>query len=269
MLSFPNAKINIGLYITGTQDNGYHNIETVFYPVPLYDILEVVPTEKQTEIHLSGIKIPGSPSDNLVLKAWKLLHDKHQIPPVKIYMHKHIPAGSGLGGGSSDAAFFLQNLNKQFKLGLPAEKLMTLALKLGSDCPFFVQNKPVFATNRGEIMEEIKLNLEGKYVMIVFPDIHIDTGGIFSKITISPADYELRDLHTIPVSSWKNYINNRFETVVFNMHPQLKKIKTQLYDAGADYAQLTGTGSAIYGIFSHKPDINQNHLSYNYIVKQL
>ncbi|MDA3820142.1 MAG: 4-(cytidine 5'-diphospho)-2-C-methyl-D-erythritol kinase, partial [Candidatus Delongbacteria bacterium] len=132
MLSFPNAKINIGLYITGKQTNGYHNIETIFYPVPLYDILEIVPTEKHTEIHLSGIKIPGSSSDNIVLKAWELLHKNYQIPPVKINLHKHIPAGSGLGGGSSDAAFCLQNLNKQFNLGLPADKLMTLALELGS-----------------------------------------------------------------------------------------------------------------------------------------
>lgn len=269
MLSFPHAKINIGLYITGKQTNGYHNIESIFYPVPLYDILEIVPAEEQTKIQLSGIKIPGSAGDNLVLKAWKLLHHKYQIPPVKINLHKHIPAGSGLGGGSSDAAFCLQNLNKQFHLGLHTDDLLNLALELGSDCPFFIRNTSVFATGRGEIMENIPLNLEGKFSLIVFPDIHIDTGTVFKNTDVIPAEYNLRHLHTIPLSSWKIHISNQFEPVVFNLYPHLKSIKNQLYEMGADYAQMTGTGSAIYGLFSTKPDIDKHDFPYKYALKQM
>ncbi|MFO7789738.1 MAG: 4-(cytidine 5'-diphospho)-2-C-methyl-D-erythritol kinase [Bacteroidota bacterium] len=258
MLSFPNAKINIGLYITGKQDNGYHNIETVFYPVPLYDILEVVPSEKRTTINLSGIKIPCAPEENLVFKAWKTLHKAYDIPPVKINLHKLIPPGGGLGGGSSDAAFCLSNLNKQFKLGLDDAQLMEFALRLGSDCPFFIKNRPVFAQGRGEITKNININLEGKHLLLVFPDIHINTGEFFKKTPIHAAGYDLRQLQVTDLSKWKHSIENKFEDYVFDTYPSLRNIKNELYKAGAEFAIMTGTGSVIYGIFTKKPNVKQH-----------
>jgi 4-diphosphocytidyl-2-C-methyl-D-erythritol kinase len=253
MLSFPNAKINIGLYVTSRRKDAYHNLETIFYPVPIHDILEIVPASEPTKLDTSGIFIPGSPESNLVLKAWKLLKEQHNLPDVKINLHKGIPAGAGLGGGSADAAFCLMNINKQFKLGLSENELLEYALKLGSDCPFFIKNKPVFATGRGEIMEDISLNLSGNYLVLLFPDIHISTGNAFSRITPQKAEFDLRRLAKLPKNDWQAMLSNDFELYAFEAHPVLAEIKHALTDAGAWYAQMSGSGSAVFGLFEKEP----------------
>ncbi len=255
MLSFPNAKINIGLYVTSRRKDGYHNLETVFFPVPVHDILEVVPANKATKLDTSGISIPGNPESNLVLKAWKLLKDDHKLPDVKINLHKGIPAGAGLGGGSADAACCLMNLNKQFELGLSDNQLLKYALMLGSDCPFFIKNKPVFATGRGEIMQEIPLNLSGNYLAIIHPDIHINTGSAFARIHPQKAGFDLRSLADLPKNNWKDSLSNDFELYAFEAHPVLEEIKHTLLDAGAWYAQMSGSGSSVYGLFENQPDL--------------
>ena len=253
MLCFPNCKINIGLFVTRRRDDGYHDIETVFYPVDKHDTLEIAPAN-ETKLHISGLSIAGNNSDNLVWKAYQLLKNRFpgKIPPLDIYLHKAIPMGSGLGGGSADGAFMLRLLNDQYKLGLTIEELVSLALQLGSDCPFFIYNKPQFATGRGEIMSDIPIDLSRYSIQLVCPHVHVSTAKAFSLLTPKPAPYDLRRLNELPIEEWKAIISNDFEEPVFQLHPKLRAIKDQLYEQGALYAAMSGSGSAIYGIFPEK-----------------
>lgn len=255
MLSFPNCKINLGLYITRRREDNYHDLETVFYSLPLHDALEVVPAAK-TQLHMSGLAIAGNDHDNLVWKAYELLNSAYpdKIPLLDIYLHKTIPMGAGLGGGSADGAYMLRLLNDYCNLGLTTQQLISYALQLGSDCPFFIKNTPQFATGRGEIMTDIPLNLSSYSIQLICPQVHVSTAKAFSMITPRPAAFDLRTLGDLPIEQWKTYISNDFETPVFNQYPVLATIKQQLYDQGALYAAMSGSGSSIFGIFpkAHK-----------------
>ncbi len=252
MLVFPNAKINIGLYITGRRADGYHNLETVFYPVNRKDALEIIPAKNnQTTLHITGGQVAGNPEENLVWKAWKLLQQAFpkQVFPVEIYLHKAIPMGAGLGGGSADAAFMLRLMNDYFQLELGADELSGYALQLGSDCPFFILNRPCFASGRGEALWPLTLDLSAYRIEIITPEIHCSTAAAFKAIQPKPAAYDLRSLATLPLSEWKEYIGNDFELPVFAQYPELKKHKEALYAEGALYASMSGSGSALFGIF--------------------
>ena len=262
MITFPNAKINIGLNILSRRADGYHNLQTVFYPVAVKDALEIIDTPEQdarVEFSSSGLVINGNQEDNLCIKAYHLLQrDFPQIKPVKVHLHKAIPMGAGMGGGSADAAFMLQLLNHKFQLGLSVAELVQYAGQLGSDCPFFILNKPCFATGRGEIMEPIQLDLSAYKILIVNPGVHINTGMAFSKINAGEHDTDLKKWIMQPVALWKNYIINDFERPVFDQYPEIAAIKDELYKNGALYASMTGSGSTVYGIFEADNQLSVN-----------
>ena len=256
MVVFPNAKINLGLNATDRRKDGYHNILSVFYPIDLCDGLEFIENLKseEDEIRLSGLPVPGNVDGNLCFKALALMRGVHAIPPLVIYLHKNIPMGAGLGGGSSDGSFFLQSLNSYFNIGLSQEFLKEMALKLGSDCPFFIENTPCAVSGRGEEIIPIPSVLKGKYIAVVFSDIHISTASAYLEMdlnhpNISPSEVVL----SMDLKDWRNVLHNDFERFAFREFPQLKEAKENLYKAGALYASMTGSGFAIYGIFEQRP----------------
>lgn len=231
------------------RSDGFHDLETVFYPLPLTDALEVI-TPGTLTFTGSGIAIPGNTADNLCLKAWQLLKkDFPELPEVNIHLHKHIPIGAGLGGGSADAAFILQLLNNRFQLALTEEQLISYAAILGSDCPFFIRNKPCYATGRGEILEPLALNLDTWSFLLIYPGIHVNTGWAFGRITPKVPEQSLRNSILEPVENWKTTISNDFEAPVFSAHPELAVVKETLYAHGAVYATMSGSGSAMVGLF--------------------
>jgi len=260
MICFPNCKINLGLYVTNKRNDGYHDLETVFFPLSAVaagnaylsfrDVLEIIPAG-EPGIHLSGLGVAGNAQDNLVWKAYQLLLSEFpgMIPALDIFLHKVIPMGAGLGGGSADGAFMLRLLNDQFRLGLSQEQLAGYALRLGSDCPFFIYNIPALATGRGEVLTPLSLNLSSCNIQLVCPAVHVSTASAFCLLKARPASFDLRLLDTLPLAEWKERLSNDFETTVFRIHPVLARIKQQLYAQGAIYASMSGTGSAIYGIF--------------------
>lgn len=253
MLRFPPAKINIGLFVTHKRDDGYHDLETIFYPVlSCKDALEIVPAKgKATQLYSSGLPVWGDAPNNLVLKAYELVEAFIGKPlnPIDIYLHKSIPMGAGLGGGSADGTYMLRMLNEYYQLGLSLETLLEMSLSLGSDCPFFLYDQPKFATGRGEHLFPIELNLTAYEIRLVTSDIHITTKTAFQHIQPKPASFDLRKLDVLDIENWKHYVVNDFEASIFKLHPELQHKKQQLYDEGAIYASMTGTGSTIYGIF--------------------
>jgi len=256
MICFPNCKINIGLYITEKRSDAYHNIETVFYPVPLCDILEITESSKN-EFTLSGLKIPGSRESNLCLEAYNIVKKEYDLPPVKIHLHKAIPAGAGLGGGSSDAAFMIELLNDTFSLNMTNTQMHDIAGVLGSDCSFFIENKPVFASNKGDVFEGINLDLSKYHILLVKPDINISTPVAYSMVKPRKAPFSLKNIDVKKINEWNNYIANDFEEPVFSKFPEIKMIKEKMLDLGAVYASMSGSGSAVYGIFeSHVETAN-------------
>ncbi|MCX8019344.1 MAG: 4-(cytidine 5'-diphospho)-2-C-methyl-D-erythritol kinase [Chitinophagaceae bacterium] len=253
MISFPNAKINLGLQILNKRQDGYHDLATVFQPVSFCDALEILPAEDkaaETTIEVSGLKWEGDTTNNLCLKAYRLLKKEFPwLPPVKMFLHKTIPMGAGLGGGSSNGAFTLKMLNELFNLRLDRQQLITYALSLGSDCPFFIVNKPCMAYGRGELLEEITLNLSGYRVVIVYPGIFVSTADAFSGITPRPPQKALKEIISRPVETWKDDLKNDFESTIFRAFPELENIKNELYRQGAVYASLSGSGSTVFGLF--------------------
>lgn len=251
MVIFPNCKINLGLRVVRKRTDGYHDLQTIFYPLPLHDVLEIVDTPNDsTTIHTKGLPIKGPVEKNLCLRAYQLLKkDFPSLPPVSIHLYKNIPMGAGLGGGSSNGAACLQLLNQKFQLGIPENDLIRYALELGSDCPFFILNKPCYAEGRGEQMELIRLDLSAYEFLLVNPGIHVSTATAFGEIEPALPDSNLKDLVQQPIQNWKNQIINDFEAPVFKKHPELAQIKSKLYDSGALYASMTGTGSTVYGVF--------------------
>lgn len=256
MIVFPNAKINLGLQVTAKRQDGYHDIATIFYPIPCTDVLEAVKTDTFS-FTSSGLTIDAPVEKNLCVKAWNVLNRDHHLTPVSLHLHKNIPMGAGLGGGSADGAFTLILLNKLFGLELSTEKLISYALELGSDCPFFILNQPVFATGRGEILSPLQIPaLAGKKMVLVNPGLHISTPWAFQQLTPKMPDLNLTELVQQPVTEWKGRLDNDFETVVFEKHPQLEGIRQKLYNLGALFSGMTGTGSTIYGIFDVLPELS-------------
>ena len=258
MLCFPNAKINLGLNVVSKRFDGYHNLETIFYPIDIKDALEVVPAAGEKGIFKqSGILLDGNPEQNLVIKAYLLLKKEYSIPEIDIYLRKNIPFGAGLGGGSADAAFMLKLLNNIYELHLPEDKLEELASQLGADCPFFIRNRPVFATGTGNIFTPVDLSLKGYYVVLVKPDIHVSTKEAYAMIRPQQAKLPLTEIIKNPVESWKDMMVNDFETSVFVQYPAINDIKEKLYELGAIYASMTGSGSSVFGIFREETDLSQ------------
>lgn len=259
MIDFPNAKINLGLHVTAKRTDGFHDIETVFYPVKFSDILEILTVDKPVKdlpsygFKSSGIKIPGNPADNLCVKAWSVLQKKYSLPVSVIHLHKVIPPGSGLGGGSSDATHVIKLINRLCKLGLKRSDLMEIASEIGSDCAFFVQNEPVLAFGKGDRFKKTEINLKGYFLRIVLPGIEVSTKLAYSKTTPKKPEQSLEEIIRLPVNKWRNSLVNDFEEPIFSIYPELKKIKDQLYVSGAVYASMSGSGSSIYGIYESPP----------------
>lgn len=270
MVSFPNAKINLGLNITEKRADGYHNLETVFLPVDIKDALEIIVDEtKETGVDFksTGLQIVGDISQNLCIRAYKLLSKDFKLPAIKMHLHKSIPMGAGLGGGSADGAFALQLINHTLQLNISSQQLLNYALQLGSDCPFFILNKTCFATNRGESLEAINVDLSGYQFVLINPQIHISTAWAFARITPQQPTTSIKQIIKQPIATWKNNLQNDFETAVMKEHLAIKNIKETLYNAGAIYASLTGTGSTVYGIFSQMFQPTNFRLPNNYMVK--
>lgn len=255
MICFPNAKINLGLDVVRRRADGYHDIETVMYPVrALRDALEFVPSGKSDELHLSGLKVPGDNGDNICLKALALLREDYEIPPLRIYLHKAIPMGAGLGGGSADAAFLLSALNAHFSLGLDQPALESRAATLGADCAFFVANQPAFAEGIGNLLTPVEEMLEGLHIAVVHAGLHISTAAAYAKIhPKQPASSAHQVVHSHPVSLWRHHLINAFEAHAFETFPALRIFRDKLYHAGAAYAAMTGSGSAVFGLFEEAP----------------
>lgn len=260
MIAFPNCKINIGLNIINKRDDGFHNLESIFYPVVLCDILEITENKnnKPTQIINTGLVIDCPLEKNLCYKAYQLLKKDFDLPEVTIHLHKIIPFGAGLGGGSSDAAFTITNLNSLFKLKLSNEKMREYAAILGSDCAFFIENKAAIATGRGEILHPIELDLSQYSIVLIKPNIHISTAEAYGGVKPSTPNYNLQSAINQPITEWKKSIKNDFEKHLFEKHPELSTIKEKLYKSGALYAAMSGSGSTVYGIFEKK--IQKEHL---------
>ena len=252
MIAFPNAKINIGLNVVSRRDDGYHNLETIFYPVKLADALELANSDT-TELTISGMTIGGDINHNLVLKAFRLLEADFSLPPVKFHLHKIIPFGAGLGGGSSDAAFALKLLNEYFQLQLSSERLTGYARKIGADCPFFIENRPVFATGIGDQFQPVHLNLDDFKILVVKPPFEVSTPEAYKNIIPAKPSFYLKEIENIPVEQWKDFVVNDFEKTVFPLYPEIESIKKALYEMGAVYASMSGSGSAVFAIFRHLP----------------
>ena len=262
MITFPHAKINIGLQVTERRPDGYHNLDTIFYPIPINDALEVIVAEGadyDCRLHISGIDIEGDTDNNLVVRAYRLLAADYTLPPVDIHLHKHIPTGAGLGGGSADAGFMLRLLNEMFELGIGTQQLEEYATRLGADCPFFITGTPVYATGIGNEFHPIDLNLEGWHLVVVKPDVFVSTKEAYSMVCPEKPEITLDKKIGMPIAKWKECITNDFEKGIFARHPELDDIKKKLYALGAKYAAMSGSGSALFGLFETPVEEVEKH----------
>jgi 4-diphosphocytidyl-2-C-methyl-D-erythritol kinase len=256
MVSFPPCKINLGLHILRKRPDGYHDLETCFLPVPWTDMLEIIPSSAFA-FSPSGLDIPGDASDNLCVRAYQLLQKDFSLPPVQIHLHKIIPTGAGLGGGSADAAYTLRLLNDIFNLNLSQSSLATYAARLGSDCAFFTQDQPMIGTGRGEILEAVDLSLAGKYLVICKPDTHISTAEAYAAITPQVPAVSIREIVTTrPLEEWWFHLRNDFESPIMAKHPVIKNTKDKFYIQGARYASMSGSGAAVFAIFDQDVEID-------------
>ncbi len=262
MVNFPNAKINIGLNIVGKRSDGFHDIVSCFYPIGWADALEILPQpnlhDQVVSFTSSGLTIPGDEGSNLCLKAYHLLAKDFTLPPVSIHLLKAVPIGAGLGGGSADAAFTIKALNQLFSLNISTEMQQQYARSLGSDCAFFIENKPSYCFGKGDQFEEIPMRLTGKWILLVNPSLHISTAEAYSGITPRVPDQDLRELLQNPIGQWRDFVRNDFEENLFKNHSVLPRIKEKIYDLGAQYASMSGSGSTVYGIFDQEPDPANN-----------
>lgn len=267
MLTFPCAKINLGLNITSKREDGYHNLETIFYPVPLTDALEVklmhddFPSDEPCDLKITGNAVDCDEKNNLVVKAYTLLAQDFKLPRVHTHLVKRIPMQAGLGGGSADGAFMIRLLDERFRLNMGIAEMERYASRLGSDCAFFITTEPSFATGRGEVLEPVNIaehNLQGYYIAIVKPAIAVSTREAFKQIICRQPEHCCRDIVRQPVETWKTVLTNDFEEPAFKQHPELADIKQRLYDLGAVYAQMSGSGSAFFGLFRTDPQQLKN-----------
>jgi 4-diphosphocytidyl-2-C-methyl-D-erythritol kinase len=265
MVIFPNAKINIGLSVINKRDDGFHDIESIFYPIGLCDSLEYLPAGDTPVIDTAPISYSGRfpvAGKDICIKLIEILRDLFSFPSLRMHLHKNIPSGAGLGGGSSDAAFLLKSLNSLYSFGLNQEQLEVLAGRIGSDCPFFIKNNPCLVTGKGELLQEINLSLKGYFMMIVYPGIQVSTAEAYREVIPSDKSPKLLELSREPVDQWKYLIINQFEDSVLRRYPSLAEIKKELYDMGAVYSSMTGSGSAIYGLFRSEANITRQFSDY-------
>ncbi len=262
MILFPNAKINLGLNIISKRPDGFHNLESIFYPLAIKDALEVIEADT-LQFNSSGIIIPGDAEDNLCLKAYQLLKkDFMELPPVHIHLHKHIPIGAGLGGGSADASFFIRLMNQKFNLGMGNAIMEQYASKIGSDCAFFIQNKPAYAIEKGDKLSPLDLDLSNYFIVLVMPDVQVSTAEAYQGVRAALVSTPLTGLIKLPIEDWKLHIKNDFEPSVFSTYPAIARIKASLYESGALYASMSGSGSSVYGIFKESlkfPQLEKEH----------
>lgn len=268
MIRFPNAKINIGLHITEKRSDGFHNLESCFYPIPLNDLLEIIPAP-QISFEIGGTHVPGNTDTNLCMRAYELLKWDYKLPSIRMYLHKMIPVGAGLGGGSADAASTLHLLNDQFNLALSTEKLEMYARQLGSDCAFFIQNRPLYCIEKGDQFQEIDVSLSGYTIVLVYPNLAISTAEAYANVRPHQPPQPLRTLLQAPIATWRKTIHNDFETSLFGRYPVLATIKQELYQAGALYASMSGSGSTIYGIFEQAVQLPDHFYTYQIWQKKL
>jgi 4-diphosphocytidyl-2-C-methyl-D-erythritol kinase len=268
MLLFPHCKINIGLRITAKRADGFHDIESIFFPVPWHDALEIIESDQLT-LSVTGIEIPGDTSNNLCMCAWRMLKEDYpELPPVEIHLHKTIPTGAGLGGGSSNGAFMLKALDTKFKLGVGSLRLYEYALRLGSDCPFFIKNQPAVARGRGDILTPINLTMQGSHLVLANPGIHVSTAWAFGELNPYFPEKPIEDLIMLPVNEWGNAgIKNDFEEPVLGKYPIIGAVKSMMLEKGADFAAMSGTGSTCFGIFSKDPALTSHDFPDGTLVK--
>lgn len=267
MITFPNAKINLGLNITEKRPDGYHNLETIFYPIPLEDALEITTGQpdgnSKYTLHQEGIPIEGDPDKNLVVRAYRLLDERFHLPSVDIHLFKHIPSGAGLGGGSADAAFMLKMLNEEFQLKLTVNELEDYAARLGADCAFFIRNQATYAEGIGNLFSPVSLSLEGYRLLLVKPDIFVSTRSAFAQIRPHRPEHPVREVIALPVNQWKGLLTNDFEDSVFPQFPAIGAIKEEMYRQGALYASMSGSGSSVYGLFTSEVGIDESKFEGN------
>lgn len=256
MVVFPNCKINIGLQVLSKRQDGYHNINTIFYPVPFCDVLEIVEDKRkksgQVTFTSSGLVVPGNAHDNLCIKAYNLMHKKHHLPAIKMHLHKLIPMGAGLGGGSSDAAFTLRLLNELFCIGETKPSLKRFAATLGSDCAFFLENNPMLGSGKGNILKKLQIDLKGSHLVILHPKIHISTAAAYANIKLSGKAIDYSKASQIPLRNWEKVFMNDFEGFAFKSFPEILELKQNLYQAGASYASMSGSGSSVFALSEKK-----------------
>ncbi|MBQ5728815.1 MAG: 4-(cytidine 5'-diphospho)-2-C-methyl-D-erythritol kinase [Bacteroidaceae bacterium] len=252
--TFPIAKINIGLYVTRRREDGYHDLETIFYPIPLHDNLSISSlkmSDAPYQLQTAGHKIEGNSEGNLIVKVYKQLAEEFDLPALDIYLYKRIPIGAGLGGGSSDAAAMIKLLNETFDLGLSTADMERRVARLGADCAFFVQGKPAFATGIGDILTPIELSLSGMHLVLVKPDIFVSTKEAYGGIVPATPEHDLLESIKAPIAEWRHTVSNDFEKNVFRLYPEIAAIKQTLYDMGAVYASMSGSGSTVFALFQH------------------
>ena len=272
MICFPNAKINLGLNIVEKRSDGFHNIETVFYPINWCDALEVIENKEfqkgddKINLSLSGLLVEGNAQDNLIAKAYKLLDAEYNVPPVKVHLQKSIPMGAGLGGGSSDAAFFIKLINEKFSLNIPTEEQINFAKRLGSDCAFFIENKPVYASEKGDVFRETKIDLSKYCIVVVYPALHSNTAMAYKGVIPANPQKNIQEIMVGDINNWRADLMNDFERTIFQKHSELHKIKNDFYEHGALYASMSGSGSAVYGIFTNEIDVKEFHFPADYLI---
>ncbi len=270
MISFPACKINLGLHIINKREDGFHNLETVFLAMPWCDILEIIEDKNNTPGHVTfisdGLTIDGDISQNIAVKAYKLLNEYYMLPAIKMFLYKIIPMGAGLGGGSSDAAYVLKLLNNLFSLNISNQTLKNYAMQLGSDCAFFINEEIQFASGRGEILKPISVSLKGYYFVLIYSHIHVKTADAFAGLVLQNNNTKsIEEVLKQPIETWRYELKNDFESSVFLLYPEIEKIKKQLYEKGALYAAMSGSGSTVFGIFDKAIDVNflkKEHLVY-------
>ncbi|MDD7318066.1 MAG: 4-(cytidine 5'-diphospho)-2-C-methyl-D-erythritol kinase [Prevotella sp.] len=253
MIVYPCAKINLGLNVVSKRQDGYHSLETVFYPIPLFDVLEIEPSQASTSLVLKGQTIEGNPNDNLVMKAYDAMRQRRPIPNVRITLDKRIPSQAGMGGGSSDCAYTITSLNEMFSLGMSIGEMRDVAASLGADCPFFIAPEPSFAEGIGEKLTPLPFSLQGYWIAVVKPPVSVSTRDAFSKIVPKRPSERCDSIVLGDISEWKNRLKNDFEDSVFGIYPELSAVKQRLYNMGALYSCMSGSGSAVVGIFSEEP----------------
>ncbi len=259
MLVFSNCKINLGLNVINKRLDGFHNLKTVFYPINWLDALEVIEDDRSKNgfsFSQSGLTIDVPIENNLIYKAWQLITNKTKLPPIKVNLVKRIPMGAGLGGGSSNAAYFITLINSKFDLGFSSDDMIQLSSQIGSDCAFFINNKPVFAEGKGDVLSSININLNQYYILLVFPNIYCNTKDAFNNLIYKTPTIELKTIiEKMPIGEWKNNLINDFEQSIFLKHPKIKELKELFYSEGAVYSSMSGSGSCVFGIFDQEPNL--------------